>query len=376
MATAGTRLFFTKAPDQSCYNIKAVCKRTGIPTPTLRAWERRYGLPHPVRSAQGYRLYSERDIAIVTWLQQRLKHGTSIAQAVDQFNQLIDTEPLISHGGVTAYASAIQQVDSPVAGSIDLSVLPVMPYEPSNSRFFDAVRSPSVLRHELIVAMLIGNKLQINNVISESLALYTLDTTLLTIIHGAVQTVRDQSLADTQVNIAETVGITEIELRLQNLSQFSPAIVPDRNTVMLIGFGEERTAIERLIIELLLRRKSIAVVAMTVDSVSEVYDSLALPVEQITAGAQIGLVAWYTNNPSCLIPVSDWPRPANIKNGLSMAWGSIAPEPYVVADEIGGTLVSLGTTLRDIIQYIIISLFNHNVPQPRAIAAGRIRTKL
>ena len=47
------------------YRIHAVAERTGVPTATLRAWERRYGVPEPARSAARYRLYSEQDVAVV-----------------------------------------------------------------------------------------------------------------------------------------------------------------------------------------------------------------------------------------------------------------------------------------------------------------------
>ena len=40
-----------------------VSKETGLTPATLRAWERHFGVPHPVRSSGGQRLYSEEDIA-------------------------------------------------------------------------------------------------------------------------------------------------------------------------------------------------------------------------------------------------------------------------------------------------------------------------
>lgn len=50
------------------FNLKVVLKETGIAADTLRAWERRYGLPMPQRSAGGHRLYSQRDIETIKWL--------------------------------------------------------------------------------------------------------------------------------------------------------------------------------------------------------------------------------------------------------------------------------------------------------------------
>jgi DNA-binding transcriptional MerR regulator len=64
------------------YNIKAVVQTTGISPSTLRAWERRYNIARPQRSESGYRLYSERDIAVIRWLKTQLDAGMSISQAV------------------------------------------------------------------------------------------------------------------------------------------------------------------------------------------------------------------------------------------------------------------------------------------------------
>ncbi len=44
------------------YPIRSVSEMTGIPPVTIRAWENRYGLVNPVRTAGGHRLYGMRDI--------------------------------------------------------------------------------------------------------------------------------------------------------------------------------------------------------------------------------------------------------------------------------------------------------------------------
>jgi len=69
------------------YNIKAVTQATGLSAATLRAWERRYGALRPGRSASGYRLYSERDIALLRWLKSRVDHGMAISQAIALWQQ-------------------------------------------------------------------------------------------------------------------------------------------------------------------------------------------------------------------------------------------------------------------------------------------------
>lgn len=44
---------------QTVYTIKEAAARSGLSVPVLRAWERRYGIVAPVRTASGYRLYDE-----------------------------------------------------------------------------------------------------------------------------------------------------------------------------------------------------------------------------------------------------------------------------------------------------------------------------
>jgi methanogenic corrinoid protein MtbC1 len=48
------------------YTIKQTAARTGLNVPTIRAWERRYGVVHPARTAAGYRLYDDTAIARLT----------------------------------------------------------------------------------------------------------------------------------------------------------------------------------------------------------------------------------------------------------------------------------------------------------------------
>lgn len=70
------------------YNIKAVASMIDLLPVTLRAWERRYGLPSPQRGNQGYRLYSEYDLRLLRWLKRQNDAGMSIGQAVKLLNEL------------------------------------------------------------------------------------------------------------------------------------------------------------------------------------------------------------------------------------------------------------------------------------------------
>ena len=73
--------------DDPKYTIKAVSNQTGIRPVTLRAWERRYELLSPHRSDNRYRLYSERDVAILRWIKSQVDENIPISQAVADLNQ-------------------------------------------------------------------------------------------------------------------------------------------------------------------------------------------------------------------------------------------------------------------------------------------------
>ena len=63
------------------HRIGAVAERTGVSPELLRAWERRYGLLRPARSAGGFRLYTDEDIRRVETMRDHLGQGLSAAQA-------------------------------------------------------------------------------------------------------------------------------------------------------------------------------------------------------------------------------------------------------------------------------------------------------
>ena len=70
------------------YNINLVVRETGIKADTLRAWERRYKLPQPARSAGGHRLFSDYDIEMIKWLLARQAEGLRINLAVELWREL------------------------------------------------------------------------------------------------------------------------------------------------------------------------------------------------------------------------------------------------------------------------------------------------
>ena len=103
------------------YNLKVVLKETGLAADTLRAWERRYGLPVPQRTAGGHRLYSQRDIETIKWLMKRQADGLSISRAVDMYNDLLasgsdplgdSVQPALTSAMTAQYQSPETTLDS------------------------------------------------------------------------------------------------------------------------------------------------------------------------------------------------------------------------------------------------------------------------
>lgn len=61
--------------------IGALAERTGVPIPTLRAWEERYGLFRPARTSGGFRLYSDGDELRARRMRRLTSDGVAAAQA-------------------------------------------------------------------------------------------------------------------------------------------------------------------------------------------------------------------------------------------------------------------------------------------------------
>lgn len=63
------------------FTVNEVEERTHVPAGTLRQWERRYGFPNPTRLHNGYRLYSEADVALIERMKQHIADGIPASRA-------------------------------------------------------------------------------------------------------------------------------------------------------------------------------------------------------------------------------------------------------------------------------------------------------
>jgi DNA-binding transcriptional MerR regulator len=94
--------------------IQVVARRTGLSADVIRAWEKRYEVVSPVRSATGRRLYSDGDIDRLRLLARSTASGRSIGQVATL------TTPALAalvHGDVTE-TPAVAEPDPGLARSI------------------------------------------------------------------------------------------------------------------------------------------------------------------------------------------------------------------------------------------------------------------
>ena len=89
------------------YRIGAVSRLTGVPTDTLRAWERRYNLVTPLRSEGGDRLYTQEDVSRLSLIKQLVDNGYAIGtltelsaeQLHDRLTEIHGKELKVSNSG-------------------------------------------------------------------------------------------------------------------------------------------------------------------------------------------------------------------------------------------------------------------------------------
>ena len=216
------------------YNLKAVIKETGIAADTLRAWERRYGLPMPDRTPGGHRLYSQRDIEIIKWLIGKQGEGLSISRAVDLWNELIDSgqDPL----------PAIIPGTTPGSQLVTLS-----------SANLDS------LRKDWLDACLVYDENKAEQVLNQAFATHPLETVCIEILQRGLQEIGELWYHN-QINVQQEHFTSALaQRRLDALIAAAPP--PTRPYSILIGStsGEQHIFVP-LLLTLLLRRRGLKVI--------------------------------------------------------------------------------------------------------------------
>jgi DNA-binding transcriptional MerR regulator/methylmalonyl-CoA mutase cobalamin-binding subunit len=100
-----------KSTGRGKYRIHAVEEITGVPAATLRAWERRYGVPVPARTSSAYRVYSDDDIAIIRRMVELCESGIAPSEAARvALDERIESDPAPPQANEDAFAPLREQL--------------------------------------------------------------------------------------------------------------------------------------------------------------------------------------------------------------------------------------------------------------------------
>jgi len=214
------------------FNLKAVVQETGLKPDTLRAWERRYGLPQPDRTSGGHRLYSQRDIDILKWLVVRLEEGLNISRAVELWSTLTESgqDPLNS-----------------------------LEYNPGRSAYAIAAAAPegevlTNLRREWVSACMAFDEIKAEEILNQAFALYRVETVCLELLLKGLAQI-GVGWFEGEITVQQEHFASELAMRrLETLLTASPA--PTRPGRILIGCPpEEDHTFGPLLLTLFLRRR-------------------------------------------------------------------------------------------------------------------------
>jgi methanogenic corrinoid protein MtbC1 len=211
------------------FNTKAVVQETGVSAATLRAWERRYGVPEPDRTGSNYRLYSEREIALIRWLKDRVDAGLSISQAVELYRRMEDGESV-------------------------KTTLPTMNRVGGNHNIPSFMES----RKRLITAFINFDERDAEKILNELFALYTIEDVLSEVMQPAMVTIGDM-WHNGEVGIpTEHFASAYVERKIMALINAQPA----NHDAPLIVTGcapHEQHELGILLVSLFLRRTGLRV---------------------------------------------------------------------------------------------------------------------
>src|SRR5919199_5335546 len=96
-------------PETPYLTIGEFSRRVGVSVELLRAWERRYGVPRPQRTAKGRRLYTHEDERAVGAMRTALARGLPAAEAARLAASAEPEEPrVVGDGELTAIGNRLR----------------------------------------------------------------------------------------------------------------------------------------------------------------------------------------------------------------------------------------------------------------------------
>ena len=157
-------------------------QRTGIPATTLRQWERRYGLPNPQRTASGYRLYSQNDLAVVDFFKTRIAQGVTVSRAA-QLYALEQSLPSLQR-------SAVQpdpMHDAMPIDTVQIKAGQINAGQIDRAQIVPTVMNPKVQPLDALVAQLVdsttaGDSLKADRILAQAYATMPIESVVLELI--------------------------------------------------------------------------------------------------------------------------------------------------------------------------------------------------
>ncbi len=283
------------------FNLKAVLQDTKIAADTLRAWERRYRLPMPQRTAGGHRLYSQYDIETIKWLLARQAEGLSISRAVDSWNEQIasGTDPL---AGFTASPLTSTQTALTISSSADTNL--------------------DSLRAEWIAACMKFSEGASEQVLNQAFSMFPVEAVCMEILQKGMVEIGNQWYENKTSVQQEHFASGLAMRRLDALLSASPA--PSRNQTVMVGCPpNEWHTFTPLLLSLLLRRRGLNVIYLGAnvpadrfeETVTKVKADLVILVSQTLASAATLQLTALTLS-GLRIPVSFGGRIFTLRPGL------------------------------------------------------------
>ncbi|MBK9781082.1 MAG: MerR family transcriptional regulator [Anaerolineales bacterium] len=219
------------------FNLKAVLRETGLAADTLRAWERRYGLPTPQRTAGGHRLYSQYDIETIKWLIARQAEGLSISRAVDLWNEQIasNIDPL----------AALAPVGMILAQNVSTNS--------STDTTLDAIRA------EWVTACMNFNEVQAEQALNKAFSIFPVEAVCVEVLQKGMSEI-GTLWYENRANVQQEHFASGLAMRrLDALLSASPT--PTRPQTVVVGCpSSEWHTFTPLLLALFLRRRGLNII--------------------------------------------------------------------------------------------------------------------
>lgn len=226
------------------FNTKAAVHQTGVLAPTLRAWERRYGILSPQRGENDYRLYSERDIVTVTWLRERIQSGMTISQAIALLRSL---DMGRRRARRAAHTAGNPDHDSNGDARVAMAVADTR-VRPALDRF-----GLAELQKTLVFQLSSFEEEAASHTIAQSLAVYPVEDVCIQLLAPALHEI-GRLWAEGTLNVTVEHFATAL-IRAQLASLFRSAGAAQRDPLVLVGCAPgEQHEIGALMLALFLRR--------------------------------------------------------------------------------------------------------------------------